>query len=322
LTGDSETIEIAVMRNRVMATFLLVTAISVVACRDDPTPRGNDTTQVPELLPVPDTLAEIPVPVPDIVVLGGSFLVPEDTPTRVSVVLPSATDKMLESETVDISSARRATYDLLLNGQIVGQRTLASAAPAVDSVAECTAWPRLGLDGASAGVWSLAVPSGSFRPLQTDSLSGRSRSDSLVLARAIARVASSAPGDTIAALHGTPFVVHRAFTWRLADTTIVLAEVVRSLNQEATPLQEHLLIVAESSPGARTSFRRVYLERSAGTEDMMESVELLAAGVETKSGKAQLVIARFVGDGVVYSVLRREDTNGWTLLWSSPYAGC
>ncbi len=305
-----------------MAALAVLTTTTAVACRDDTTPRGNDTAQVVEPLPASDTLAEPVDSVPEVVVLGGAFLVPEDTPLNVGVVLPAVSERMLEGEALNVAAARRMTYDLLLNGQIVAQRLLAPSPPAADSIAGCTAWPRMRLDGESAGLWSVAVPTGTFRPLPTDSLSGRTRADSLVLARAIARVASSAPGDTIAALHGIPFVVRRALTFRLQDTTIAIAEVVRSLNQEATPLQEHLLIIAESSPSARTTFHRAYVERSAGTEDMMESVELLAAGVDQASGTAQLIVARFLGDGVVYSVLRREDTNRWLLYWSSPYAGC
>lgn len=312
------------MRIRALVTFLVLTAVTVLGCRDDTTPQPNDTTQLVDSPPDADTLVAIPEPPPERVVLGGSFLVPEDSPVRVGVVLPAATERMLEGGSLDVSATRRQTYDLLLNGQVIGQATLdpSPPAPATDSVASCTAWPRLRLQGDVPASWSLAVPSGSLVPIPADSLSGHSRSDSLVLARAIARVASSAPGDTIAALHGTPFVVRRAFSFRLQDTTVVLAEVVRTLNQEATPLQEHLLIVAESASGANMALQRSYLERSSGTEEMMESVELLAVGVEQSTRSALLVIARYVGDGVVYSVLRRESTNRWILEWSSPYAGC
>ena len=57
---------------------------------------------------------------------------------------------------------------------------------------------------------------------------------------------------------------------------VVVATLVRQINQEATPLQERTLLVAERAP-SDTTFTTAYSERSYGDEETIESREVLAA---------------------------------------------
>jgi hypothetical protein len=144
---------------------------------------------------------------------------------------------------------------------------------------------------------------------------------------ALARIASGLPGDTVTALRGVPYVVRQAHRFALEDgTSAVLAEIVRTLNQEASPEQERILLIVErdslNAPVEAT--RLAFAERRAGTEESLEATELLA--VLTVRGRAAVLLERAIGDGVFYSMLERTrrdaDRSEWRPGWRSPYAGC
>ena len=137
------------------------------------------------------------------------------------------------------------------------------------------------------------------------------------------RVASSAPGDTVAELKGLPYQVRRAYRFSIAPGTEgILAEVLRTLNQEASPKQEHLLVIAERDSTSGGHFVSAFSERTNGGEEMLETSELLTVARIGASGRITAVIARYMGDGVVYSLLERTGSRRWRLRWTSPYAGC
>ena len=154
-----------------------------------------------------------------------------------------------------------------------------------------------------------------------DSLEGMPRADSARLAADIARVVSALPDTGDSTFTGRPFLVRAAYRFRIGSGVEgVAADVMRTVNQEANPRAEHLLVVAERETGGR--WTAAYVERASGHEETLEVSELLAAvlvgGVEWPT----LVLARDYGDGTAYALVEREGTRRWKVRWSSAYAGC
>ena len=55
---------------------------------------------------------------------------------------------------------------------------------------------------------------------------------------------------------------------------------------------------------------------------MIESSELLAIARFAPTRDVEVLLARYVGDGVVYALLERAGARRWRLRWTSPYVGC
>jgi hypothetical protein len=311
-----------VIRRSLWVPLLLLT---LVACDRTVPARSNDTVQPVEPLPPDsDTTATVGEPAWESE-LGNAVLVVGATPEDALVVL-SAFDEAhpLDSGVVDIRAQRRARFALFGSGQLLGTARLGSEVKA-DLPAECTSWPLVRLDplpDTTTRNWSIGFREGAVEAVTIDSLPGLASADSSRLTRELARAASAAPGDTVAALRGIPYQVRRAYRFTpRAGMTEILAEVVRTLNQEASPTHEHMLLVAtvDSASGRLTV---EYSERDAGTEEAMESAELLFAGRIAGRDIGLLMIVRYVADGVIFSLLESPARGNWYLRWSSSYAGC
>jgi hypothetical protein len=138
----------------------------------------------------------------------------------------------------------------------------------------------------------------------------------------LARIASGAPGDTVEALRGIPYVVRRGYRFTVPGASpIMIAEISRSLPQEANPAQELMLLIVEQD-SLTSRYRLAYVERASGTEETLESTELLVAGQVASRSEAVILLARDSGDGVTYSILERDGPRQWRVRWNSPYAGC
>jgi len=163
-----------------------------------------------------------------------------------------------------------------------------------------------------------------------DSMAALSSSDSGLRAADVARVAAALPNDTAPAFRGLAFVVRDAHRFTLpAGDTIIVAEVVRRLNQEANPAEEHLLVVMERDAlpghnGAPPPWIAAYSERTSGPEDDVEAAEVLTAVIlgHAPSGVAAIVVGRDYGDGSSYSLIQRVTPRLWRLQWNSAYVGC
>ena len=298
-----------------------------VACGDRPAPaRSNDTASPTLPPPPPPDSAPAIVESPWDANVGPVLLVVGENGSQGSVVLPFvAPDASLDTTHLDAAPYQGTQFDLLSNGRVVAKASL-SAVLATDIPDDCSAWPRVQLTAGSDTLsreWVVAFEAGRVTPIAFDSLAGLPSRDSSQLAIQLARVASSVPGDTVPELKGIPYQVRRAYRFTISPGVEgVLAEVLRTLNQEANPKQEHILLIAErdSTDGGR--FRMAYSERTSGGEEMLETSELLTVARVGASGRVTLVIARYLGDGVIYSLLERTAPHEWRLRWSSPYAGC
>jgi hypothetical protein len=218
-----------------------------------------------------------------------------------------------------------AHFDLVANGRIVGQASVGSDVT-IDVPDECTSWPVVQLTGASDSLargWVLGFTTGHATPIPFDSITGLSPADSTRLAIDVARLASAAPNDTVAQLRGLPFQVRRAYRFAVGQGVEgLIAEVLRTLNQEANPRQEHLVLIAERDSATKAKYETVYVERTSGGEESLESTELLITARLTGSREPVAVLARYVGDGAIYALLERQGPRRWRQRWTSPYTGC
>lgn len=291
-----------------------------------PQPGVDSVATSPSFTPTTDS-ARVVEPSPWDVAAGPVFVTIGPNASTASIVVPTITsDSVLEGGRLDVSSYVGSEFDLMGNGRAVGGARISAVVP-VDAPEECSGWPLVQLSGvrddSTGRGWVVGLARGRATPVPYDSISALSSGDSSRLAIDIARIASSVPGDTVAELRGLPYQVRRAYRFTIGSGVDgLIAEVWRTLNQEANPRQEHLLIVAERDSTSRGRFDIAYTERAAGGEETLESSEILAMARFGATRDVSILLARYVGDGVIYALLERTGGRRWRLRWSSPYVGC
>ena len=296
----------------------------VGACQREAPMRSKDTARQeppppsgPEAAPVVTTVWDTSV--------GPFVVVPAGSSNAAYVIFPEFTsDSALDSVSFSLDVARRVKVELFADGQAAGIARVATLG--IDRVENCTAWPtaRLELEDGTGDLrsWNAGFVAGRTEPVAFDSLQGLRRSDSTRVAIDLARVASALPGDTALAFRGRPFVVRQAHRMIIEGRQTILAEIVRTVNQEAAPLQEHLVVVAERDSASTEPYKAAYFERSIGLEDALETTEVLAVARTRESRTLIILLSRYYGDGGSYSLLERHGRGTWRLRWTSAYAGC
>jgi hypothetical protein len=170
--------------------------------------------------------------------------------------------------------------------------------------------------------WNVGFIGGVVSPIAMDSLGALAPADSSTLTVGLNRLASALPNDSAGRFNGLPFVVRSI--WRFSTpqgTQFVAGTLSRSINQEATPLQERTLLVAERSP-SDSSLTTVYSERSYGDEETIETREVIAAVLLGGSRNVAIILSRDFGDAVSYALIERGDDGKWRLRWNSPRRRC
>ncbi len=289
-------------------------------------PAGASATASPTALPPPaatstwnDSLAG-----PELFVAGGS-------PSDAVDVLPHYTDSSItDAPSADSLLDRHPHVDLFTRGGQVGTATLTPAASGNFS-GSCTTWPtaHVTVPEGPPPDWSVAFTKGHATALPMDSIPVLSPQDSARRAAEIARVASALPNDTAAAFRGLPFSVRDAHRFVLpSGDTVIAAEVVRRLNQEDNPEEEHIILLLERDTTARAgnpgSSVAAYSERTSGPEDDVESAEVLAGVMLGRGSQAvpTLIVGRDYGDGNSYTLIQRTGPHVWRARWNSAYVGC
>ncbi|MGH7615837.1 MAG: hypothetical protein ACREPM_01265 [Gemmatimonadaceae bacterium] len=170
--------------------------------------------------------------------------------------------------------------------------------------------------------WSVGFVGGVVAPLALDSTEAIGTSDSSALVVAITRLASALPNDTAGRFAGLPFVVRSLWRFTIPNgTVVVVASINRQINQEATPLQEHTLIIGERATND-TAFTMAYSERSYGEEETIESRDVLSGVLIGGNRVASLFVVRDYGDATAYSLIERGDDGRWRRRWTSARRHC
>jgi hypothetical protein len=313
-------------------------AALMAGCERKPVPVPEDVDSVAVAVPVPDSVPVAP-PAPSTTTwdaeAGLALVVPgEQGDARLVVPGTGAGAGSPADTAAGRTDAVLPGEVLLLSRAGIAGRARAQA-DAATSGAACPGarlGPASGADALPAWTVGLVLPAGSgapkVRPLPLDSLTGLASADSAALAAEMTRIASALPASGGAdgrRLRGLPFVVRSAVRLRPDDATHAVAAVLtRSLPQEADPVGEVILLVAEraasAAPTARWSL--AYHERVVGHEESLPASEVLAALRIGRAARAALVLARAGEEGSRHTLLERAAPGRWQVRWTSVARGC
>ena len=277
--------------------WLAALAFGTACAPRDSTPQTDTTTDSTAVVtettsPPADWVSE----------LGEVLVVPADSDGTAMVLFP-------DSPSAGVIASRALT---LLATE--GDTTTTRATLVVADSQICGEAPTIRFRDSVATPWSVGLLGARVTPLRTDSLGGTVARDSLRLTVELTRLASSIPMAAGSRFKGLPFSVLSARQFQEEGMSIVVTHLVRRLAQEAAPLEEHTLLIAEadSSRAQQREWRLVFHQRSEGSEETAEQYELLSA--VRSQGRTLLLIARHRDAQSVYEVLQRGAT-GWRSRW-------
>ena len=158
--------------------------------------------------------------------------------------------------------------------------------------------------------------------LPVDSLETMSAADSASVTREIARLSSMVAEGDDPAFRGLPFSVRKAYRFSLPAISVLAGDVVRKINEEANPREEHLLIVAERTAGTTAPYDAVFHTRVAGSEEAVRTNEILGAVQFVRNKRPALVVSFEYADGGRVALLQRISNREWKVTWRSAYTGC
>ena len=277
-----------------------ITLLACFAACDRRDPPASDTA-------TDTTVAETdrPVPLPWVSELGPLFVVPSDSEGTGVVVFP---------QTLTSAQIARSPITLL---SASGDSVQSQASLVPGDAQACDDAPSIRVRVDSTHVWSVGLVLRSAVALPMDSMESLSPADSARIAVDLARLASALPSPGESRFSGIPFVVLTSRLLRVSGTEAVVAELVRRVPQEASPLQEHTLIVADRTTPTEV-YRLAYHRRSEGTEETVDHHEVLAA---IRSGETTfLLLARDREGQIMYEILERSGAGKWRVRWERTLA--
>jgi hypothetical protein len=237
-----------------------------------------------------------------------------------AVVLPEVSDSTIASIQGTGAPVSGLVFDLFgRSGKLEGSKTV--SAFQADSTHECYAWPLARVNAARTG-WRVGFTSGHVQAIKLDSIEAMSSTDSASLAASLARTAATLRIASDPTFRGLPFRVRSAYTFRLDSAEVVVADVVRSVNEEANPRLEHLLIIGEKPAGTIGKYSAAYYSRTAGPEETTQASDILAAVRIGPSKRPAVVVNIENDDGRRLGLIERAAGGQWLSVWRSAYTDC
>lgn len=316
------------MSARSILAFVVMLAI-LGACERKSTVKSPDTA-VSEPLTPNTAPASRPVVAPSTwdPAAGPVMFVRGNTAAEAYVVFPAITDSTPSDDVhFDSALARNTSVELFERAGGGDPARVGAMSGGEWDADQCIEWPEVKMvtasNGASSAGWSIAFLKGRARTIPLDTIETMAHADSAQLAADITRLVSTVPNDTARTFRGIPYAVRTAYRFTpIAGVDGVVADVVRTLNQEATPLEEHTLIVGERPSGSTAPYRLAYREVTAGSDETLESSDVLAAVTIGTPSHADLVLAREGYESNAYALLERRPDGSWHLRWTSAHTGC
>lgn len=252
--------------------------------------------------------------------MGPALLIQGENRNEAIVLFPTDSDSSGEAR---LKSLANAATDIALFGRGGARMTakLGSAPAAAD--AECRLWPLRAVQGESAdNTWAVGFAAAQVLPLALDSVEVLSSRDSLVLAAEASRLASAVTTTTPPSFQGLRFAAHDIRRFEPAPgVQVIVAHLIRKVNQEANPQEEQTLLIAERDSGVATGqYQLAYAERTHGLEEATTTPEVIA-GVRI-AGRPTLIVARDGDQGVSYAFLERIGPRQWRIRWTSAVTRC
>jgi hypothetical protein len=312
----------------VVRNMALVLALSAAACERAQNVPAVDST-VP-LRPAPIGRANAPPVTTWDSRLGPVLLVSTSSPDVATIVIGDSARFGADTVTEREAVAMRSTPAILIGrGDSVEVAILQDARIGRgEDNAECTGWPawRITRPRGTAPLrpWSVGFVGATVQPIPMDSVESLTRVDSARLAAEVTRLASTLPSSAADRLAGLPFTVTSLWRFRAGPGVEgVAANLVRRVNQEARPLEERTLLVAERDSTRRDErFILGYYDRAQGAEETVESRDVLALARTAPTAQPMLVTARDFGDGMAYAIVERDPTGRWREKWRSARGRC
>jgi hypothetical protein len=238
-----------------------------------------------------------------------------------ALVMPNETDSSLaKARTFQIDSFANTPVDLFSPAGAAGKSSIAINSQQ-SSAEGCLVWPAVRLITKPSDAWTVGFPAGHAKSIQIDSLEKLDQKDSLVIATELIKQASALSMNGDPAFRGLPFIVQKAYRLSMGDTVALVGSIVRKINEEANPREEHLLLIVERN-NSEAPYTVAYQSRSAGAEDAVRTSALLAAVRFLKTNKAAIVVSFEYDDGGQVALLERVANQSWKITWRSAYTGC
>ena len=240
---------------------------------------------------------------------------------NVAVVLPGLTDSTLAA-TRHFELAPLSSTPLELFGPrgLSGSSLLQVSSQANNSIG-CVSWPTGSLTRLPAVGWRVGFEKGRAIGLSLDSIEAMTSPDSSRFVADILKAVSSLNNEGDPAFRGIPYFVRKGYRLVLPSSSVLIAEVVRRINEEANPREEHLLLVAERL-GGTSAYRVGFSKRSAGAEESLETNKILAGVRFTATNRPTIVISLDHEDGGKVGLLERVSEATWRIVWKSAYTDC
>lgn len=244
-----------------------------------------------------------------------------ESSANAAVVLPGYTDSTLAAnQTFMLDPLSSMPVDLFSPAGLAGTASLIVSSQAINAEG-CISWPAATLSPPPAREWRFGFRKGVATALPLDSLEGMTAADSSQVTIEIARIASVVAEGSDPTFRGLPFAVRRAYRFVLGNSSVVVADVVRKINEEANPREEHLLLVAERSTAGDGKYAAAFESRVAGSEEAIRTNEVLGA-VRFLRGKPAIIVSFESEEGGRIALLERTGEKQWRITWRSAYAGC
>ncbi|MGI9077469.1 MAG: hypothetical protein ACR2G6_09085 [Gemmatimonadaceae bacterium] len=270
---------------------------------------------------------------------GLVFFVRDPEGPGAMVVFPQYADSTLpDTVRFDRSLVRGMVVDVFNRAGLAGHLRVDSM-EATTWGEGCIEWPAAMLSKADSGVlresWNTAFIAGRVRAVPLDSIESLSAADSARLAVQLTRLASAISEGLSSSFRGLPFVVRSAHRFTAAPgVQAVVSDIVRKVNLEANPLEEHTLLIAEKAAGnLQGQWKTVYTERVSGVEERIATTDLLAA-IRIAGGQSgelegrrigertALLVARVDDETTAYALIERTGPGKWEVRWTSVRTGC
>ena len=245
----------------------------------------------------------------------------ENSLDTAAVIVPEATDSTVPIVETTNAPVTGLTFDLFGRSGRVASAVRVSSLPPVDTTArDCYGWPLARLLQKPPD-WSVGFANGRAIAIAIDSIEAMRSADSASMAAMLTRAAATLPGVSDPTFRGLPFRVRAAYTFRLDSVNVVVADVVRAVNEEANPRIEHLLIVGERPSGSTSTLTVRYSNRTAGSEESTQASEVLSVVTLGELRKPAIVLGIEYSDGRRVGLLERI-AGEWRASWRSAYTDC
>jgi hypothetical protein len=304
--------------------------MAILSCNRAGEPQQTDTVSLAPPFTPPVSSSQLPLisgweasAGPVLLIIGGRS-------DAAIVVFPDIQGEHAAAELrFDTTALRGATATLLSRAGATSTVTLGDRTTPGEEE-DCVGWPMLRVASPS-GVpsrWTIGLIGARLAPVPLDSIGSLPPADSAALAAEIARLASTVPvREAAARFRGLPFSVQDVQRFQAGPgVDAIVAQVIRRVHQEANPLEERTLLIAERDSTKEreqhTSYTVVFHERAVGREETLEGSEILAGLTRQDRLRPMLLIARESEGGVRYLLFERAGPRAWRVKWTSALVRC